>query len=150
MRMTRLLFTGLIVLLTGVVGTAGPQDAKQQSGAQVIEQEVYGKKICGWPKPEGVSDEVWQNACEACTSMPTSPEASADGTLTSHSCDGGYEIRIKVVPGKMYPAGTKREVMKGGGLGEEKPPQGQEHKAGEIEQVAQTFTRYDASYPFMN
>ena len=105
MRMTRLLFTGLIVLLTGVVGTAGPQDAKQQSGAQVIEQEVYGKKICGWPKPEGVSDEVWQNACEACTSMPTSPEASADGTLTSHSCDGGYEIRIKVVPGKTYPAG---------------------------------------------
>jgi dipeptidase len=149
-RMTRFLFTGLIVLLAGVVGTAGPQEATQQSGAQVIEPQIYGKKICGWPKPEGVSDEVWQNACEACTSMPTSPEASADGTLTSHSCDGGYEIRIKVVPGKMYPAGTKREVMKGGGLGEEKPPQGQEHKAGEIEQVAQTFTRYDASYPFMN
>jgi dipeptidase len=146
----RLVFTGLIVLLAGVVGTAGPKEATQQSGAQVIEPQIYGKKICGWPKPEGVSDEVWQNACEACTSMPTSPEASADGTLTSHSCDGGYEIRIKVVPGKTYPAGTKRDVMKGGGLGEEKPPQGQEHKAGEIEQVAQTFTRYDASYPFMN
>ena len=40
--------------------------------------------------------------------------------------------------------------MKGGGLGEEKPPNQQEHKVGEIPQVAQTFTRYDASYPFMN
>jgi len=82
--------------------------------------------------------------------MPTSPEASADGTLTSHSCDGGYEIRIKVVPGKTYPAGAKRDIMKGGGLGEEKPPNQQEHKVGEIPQVEKTFTRYDASYPFMN
>ena len=40
--------------------------------------------------------------------------------------------------------------MKGGGLGEEKPPDQQEHKVGDMPQVAQTFTRYDASYPFMN
>ncbi len=40
--------------------------------------------------------------------------------------------------------------MKGGGLGEEKPPNLQEHKVGEIPQVEKTFTRYDASYPFMN
>jgi len=149
-RMTRLFCTGLIVLLAGVVGTAGPQDAKLQTGTQTIQPELYGKKICGWPRPEGVPNEVWENACEACTSVPTSPETSADGTLTSHSCDGGYEIRIKVVPGGKHPADAKRVVMKGGGLGEEKPPNGQEHKAGEIAEVAQTFTRYDASYPFMN
>ena len=150
MRMTRLFCTGLIVLLAGVVGTAGPQDAKQQTGAQTIQPELYGKKICGWPRPEGVPNEVWENACEACTSVPTSPETSAAGTLTSHSCDGGYEIRIKVVPGGKHPADAKRVVMKGGGLGEEKPPNGQEHKVGEIAEVEQTFTRYDASYPFMN
>ncbi len=151
MRTFKYVLTGVVVLLTGTVGVAGPQApagrANEAASAQV---EFYGKKICGYPRPDGVPQEVWENACEACTSMPTSPEASAEGTLTTHSCDGGYEIRIKVVPGQKYPAGTMRAVMKGGGLGEEKPPNRQEVKVGEIPQVAETFTRYDASYPFMN
>ena len=150
MRRTRLLLIGLIVLMTATAGMAIPQSAGPQGGAQVVEPQTYGKKICGWPRPAGVSQEDWENACEACTSVPTSPEASADGTLTSHSCDGGYEIRIRVVPGKAYPAGAMRDVMKGGGLGEEKPAPVQERKVGEIPQVEKTFTRYDASYPFMN
>jgi len=54
------------------------------------------------------------------------------------------------VPGKSHPAGAKRDIMKGGGLGEEKPPERQERKVGDMPEVAQTFTRYDASYPFMN
>jgi len=149
-RHTRLLLIGLIVLMTATAGMALPQSAGPQGGAQVVEPQTYGKKICGWPRPAGVSQEDWENACEACTSVPTSPEASADGTLTSHSCDGGYEIRIRVVPGKAYPAGAMRDVMKGGGLGEEKPAPVQERKVGEIPQVEKTFTRYDASYPFMN
>jgi len=149
-RHTRLLLIGLIVLMTATAGMAIPQSAGPQGGAQVVEPQTYGKKICGWPRPAGVSQEDWENACEACTSVPTSPEASADGTLTSHSCDGGYEIRIRVVPGKAYPAGAMRDVMKGGGLGEEKPAPVQERKVGEIPQVEKTFTRYDASYPFMN
>ena len=150
MRHTRLLLIGLIVMMTATAGMAIPQSAGPQGGAQVVEPQTYGKKICGWPRPAGVSQEDWENACEACTSVPTSPEASADGTLTSHSCDGGYEIRIRVVPGKAYPAGAMRDVMKGGGLGEEKPAPVQERKVGEIPQVEKTFTRYDASYPFMN
>jgi dipeptidase len=149
-RHTRLLVIGLIVLMAGTAGMALPQGGGQQGGAQVVEPQTYGKKICGWPRPAGVSQEDWEDACEACTSVPTSPEASADGTLTSHSCDGGYEIRIKVVPGKTYPAGAMRDVMKGGGLGEEKPAPVQERKVGEIPQVEKTFTRYDASYPFLN
>ncbi|MEK6630607.1 MAG: hypothetical protein AABY89_07720 [Acidobacteriota bacterium] len=53
MRMRRLLFTGLIVLLAGVVGTAVTQDVRQQSGAQVVQpDDIYGKKMCGWPPPE--------------------------------------------------------------------------------------------------
>ncbi|HPK71542.1 MAG TPA: C69 family dipeptidase, partial [Vicinamibacterales bacterium] len=148
--MPRAVVIGLIVLLAGAVGAAVPQAPSGQDGGQAIEPSHLGKKICGWPRPDDVPEEVWENACTACTSVPTSPEASADGTMTSHSCDGGYEIRIKVVPGRTYPAGAKRDIMKGGGLGEEKPLQFQERKVGEIPQVERTFTRYDASYPFMN
>jgi len=151
MRRRALFIAGFIVLLAGIIGAGGSQDVTKPFGGKVSQDDQWvGKKICGYPRPEGVPVEVWENACEACTSMPVSPEASSDGTLTSHSCDGGYEIRIKVVPGKTYPADAKRDVMKGGGLGEEKPPERQERKVGVIPQVAQTFTRYDASYPFMN
>jgi dipeptidase len=148
MRKRGLFLLGFILLLAGVIGAVSSQGVPKASGGQVAQDDQFvGKKICGYPRPEGVPIEVWENACEACTSVPVSPETSADGTLTSHSCDGGYEIRIKVVPGKSYPADSKRDVMKGGGLGEEKPP---ERKVGVIPQAAQTLTRYDASYPFMN
>jgi len=142
MRRHTLIVIGLLVIAAGVT-TAGRQEGRQSPAGAI----PTGKKICGYPRPAGVPVEVWEDACEACTSVPVSPEASSAGTLTSHSCDGGYEVRIKVVPGKTYPAGAKRDVMKGGGLGEEKP---QEKKVGEVDQVPQTLTRYDASYPFMN
>ncbi len=118
MRTQKLLVTGLIVLTAGAMTMAGPQDPRQAAGGAASVMETWGgKKICGFPRPAGVPQEIWENACESCTSVPVSPEASADGTLTSHSCDGGYEVRIHVVPGAKYPAGAKRDVMKGGGLG---------------------------------
>ncbi|HEY3384785.1 MAG TPA: C69 family dipeptidase [Vicinamibacterales bacterium] len=151
MRLRKFILAALIVAVAGTVGTAGQPTGSQQTAGKALQSDQWqGKKICGYPRPEGVPPEVWENACEACTSVPVSPEVSSDGTLTSHSCDGGYEIRIKVVPGKTYPADAKRDVMKGGGLGEEKPAERQERKVGQIPQVTQTFTRYDASYPFMN
>ncbi len=151
MRLHTLLIAGVMVVSVGVAGSARQQDVRRTSDAGAgVAGVPAGKKICGYPRPEGVPPEVWEDACEACTSVPVSPEASSDGTLTSHSCDGGYEIRIRVVPGQSYPAGAMRAIMKGGGLGEEKPANLQERKVGEIPQVARTFTRYDASYPFMN
>jgi dipeptidase len=151
MRRRGLFILGVLLLAVGLIGAVGSQDVQKPSAvAGALPDEWLGKKICGYPRPEGVPVEVWENACEACTSVPVSPETSADGTLTSHSCDGGYEVRIKVVPGKSYAAGAKREIMRGGGLGEEKPPERQERKVGEMPQVARTLTRYDASYPFMN
>jgi dipeptidase len=151
MRRRGLFILGFLLLAVGLIGAVGSQDVQKPSAvAGALPDEWLGKKICGYPRPEGVPVEVWENACEACTSVPVSPETSADGTLTSHSCDGGYEVRIKVVPGKSYAAGAKREIMRGGGLGEEKPPERQERKVGEMPQVARTLTRYDASYPFMN
>ena len=150
MRTLKILLTVLLVATIGLVAVAARQSPPAQGGQSLQAGEFVGKKICGYPRPEGVPTEVWENACEACTSVPVAPEASSDGTLTSHSCDGGYEIRIKVVPGKSYPAGAMRDIMKGGGLGEEKPVNQQEHKVGQLPQATQTFTRYDASYPFMN
>lgn len=149
MKTHHLFAVGLLVVVIGLVGTAARQ-AITTPGVVSKVDGVAGKKICGYPRPSGVPEEVWEATCDACTSVPVSPEASSDGTLTSHSCDGGYEIRIHVVAGQAFPAGSKRDVMKGGGLGEEKPANQQAHKVGEIPQVSQTFTRYDASYPFMN
>ena len=153
MRSRHVIFFILIILVAGAIGTVSTQaPMSQMSPAQTLAQDEswQGKKMCGWPPPPGVNPDEWANMCESCTSVPTSPEASAEGSLTSHSCDGGYEVRIKVVPGKTSAAGTMRPIMKGGGLGEEKPATRQEKKVGEIPEVAKTFTRYDAAYPFMN
>jgi dipeptidase len=151
MRIASRLVIGVAAVLAGTMGVALAQVTPAGQGQGTKVQDGFrGKKICGYPRPAGVPEEVWEASCESCTSVPTSPEASTDGTLTSHSCDGPYEIRIKIVPGQTYAADTMRPIMKGGGLGEEKPDNVQEHKVGEIPQVAATFTRYDASYPFMN
>ena len=69
MRMTRLFLTAFIVLIAGAAGQAVPQDATTQDGSQALQPPYYGKKICGFPRPDGVPEEVWENACEACTSM---------------------------------------------------------------------------------
>ncbi len=153
MRSRHFIVLVLIILVAGAIGTVSTQaPMSKMSPAQTLAQDDtwQGKKMCGWPPPPGVNPDEWANMCESCTSVPTTPEASAEGSLTTHSCDGGYEVRIKVVPAKTSAAGTMRPIMKGGGLGEEKPATRQEKKVGEIPEVAKTFTRYDAAYPFMN
>ena len=74
MRIRKLFLTAFIVMLAGVIGSAGPQDIQKKSDGQTTVQEpLVGKKICGYPRPEGVPQEVWENACEACTSVPVGP-----------------------------------------------------------------------------
>ncbi len=86
--------------------------------------------------------------CFSCTSVLVTKEASADGSMmTTHSCDGTYEFRLRVVPGGAHADGEMRPIMKGGGRGADMP---QEVKVGEIPQVAQTYSRFDVAYPFMN
>ncbi len=52
--------------------------------------------------------------CFSCTSVLVTKEASADGSMmTTHSCDGTYEFRLRVVPGAKYEAGAMRPIMKG-------------------------------------
>ena len=39
---------------------------------------------------------------ENCTSIVITKSASVDGSvMTTHSCDGDYEFRLKVIPGKI-------------------------------------------------
>ena len=130
----------LVLFLVGFTYAASPPAAQAPMGSSI-------GKIC--LRPELLPPDVdIADLCEHCTSIPVSKTASADGsTLTSHSCDGHYEIQIRIVPGKNSPAGAVRPVMKGGGNGQDRP---QPVKVGEIPEVPQTFTRYDAAYPFMN
>jgi dipeptidase len=151
MRSRKILLMLFVVLLGGLIGLAeAPQQAAKQQQLTLQQVPTLGspKKMCGWPPPAGVSEAEWENACYACTSIPTTKEASADGsTMTTHSCDGHYEFRIHVIPGRKSAPGAMRPIMKGGGLGADRPP---EVKVGEIPEVEQTFTRYDSAYPFMN
>lgn len=101
------------------------------------------------PKEIGYSqafslEEDWAN----CTSIVVTKTASSDGSImTTHSCDGGFEFRLKVVPARTARPGEMRPIMKGGGHGAERP---QAVKVGEIPEVPQTYTRFDIAYSFMN
>ncbi len=130
----------VVLVLAGVAIDAGPQQK------QTFKPSSLGK-LC--LRPELLPPDVDPaDLCDHCTSIPVGKDASVDGsTMTSHSCDGHYEIQIHVVPGKKSAAGAMRAVMKGGGLGQDRE---QPVKVGEIPEVAETFTRYDAAYPFMN
>jgi len=142
MKRSRLFCVILLVLIAGVGSMAAPQQPQHQ-------QQIIGDNGA-WLKPGMLPEDV-QDPSEIglwCTSIPVDKEATADGScLTSHSCDGHYEIRIHIVQGGRHAKGTMRPVMKGGGVGADRPPSKQ---VGEIPEVETTFTRYDASYPFMN
>ncbi|MFQ6069911.1 MAG: dipeptidase [Candidatus Aminicenantales bacterium] len=85
---------------------------------------------------------------ENCTSILVSKGASADGSvMTSHACDGGYEFRLRVIPGKKHDAGEMRPIHKGGGHGAERK---QAVQVGEIPQIPHTYSRFDIAYSFMN
>ena len=93
-------------------------------------------------------DDVLGSDFENCTSVLVTKGASVDGSvMTTHSCDGGYEFRLHVVPGKTSQPGEMRPVYKGGGFGAESR---QAVKVGEIPEVKQTFSRFDIAYSFMN
>ena len=84
----------------------------------------------------------------SCTSIVVSRGASVDGSvMTTHSCDGPYEVRLHVVPGKAHASGEMRPIFKGGGLGAEMKAAIQ---SGEIPEVSTTYSRFDIAYPFMN
>lgn len=83
----------------------------------------------------------------ACTSVPVSKGASADGSvMTAHTCDGWYDARTFVVPGKTNPEGTMFECFQGLLHADRAVPK----KIGEIPEAPVTYTYFYAGYPYMN
>ncbi|MBS3819247.1 C69 family dipeptidase [bacterium] len=98
-------------------------------------------------KAEKGKQKTWEST-GSCTSITVTKEASVDGSvMTTHSCDGGYEFRLHIVPGETHKSGEMRPVYKGGGHGAERD---QAVKVGEIPEVKKTYSRFDIAYPFMN
>ncbi len=155
MKARTLLCVCALILLSGLTAPGVPVQAAQATPAQQASPAARPATpnvngiYCKWGGPGTAPDDVDVNdICCSCTSVPVSKEASADGsTMTTHSCDGHYEFRIHLVPGGKHAAGTMRPVMKGGGLGADRPAA---VKVGEIPEAPETFTRYDAAYSFMN
>ncbi len=83
----------------------------------------------------------------ACTSIPVSKEASADGsTMTAHTCDGWYDARTWVVPGGKHRAGEMMPVYRGLLHSDRTPPE----KIGEFPYPETTYNWFYAGYPYMN
>ncbi len=156
MKVRTLLFLCVLALTCGLVTHAVPLQAQQPQAqratpapapqmATPIVNGVFDVRRGGLTAPDDIDAE---DAGFHCTSIPVGKDATIDGsTMTSHSVDGHYEFRIFIVPGGTHPAGSMRPVMKGGGIGADRPAA---VKVGEIPEIAQTFARYDSAYPFMN
>lgn len=83
----------------------------------------------------------------ACTSVPVSKGASADGSvMTAHTCDGWYDARTFVVPGQTHPEGAMFTCYKGLLHSDRAEP----IKIGEIPEAPVTYTYFYAGYPYMN
>ena len=84
----------------------------------------------------------------ACTDIVVGKDASADGSvITSHTADGAfYDARVRTIPGKTFPKGSKVDVFWNIGMDEDSEPV----KIGEIPQVEKTYPYFHVGYPFMN
>lgn len=86
---------------------------------------------------------------QACTSVVVGKLASVDGSvMTSHTCDGGYDFRLTLVPRQTHQPGEMRPVYRGGGNSPENAAPLK--KVGEIPEVAETYQYINTAYPFMN
>lgn len=85
----------------------------------------------------------------ACTAILVGKDASVDGSvMTTHTCDGWYDNRIRIVPGKTFEKGTMVPVYKE--ICHLTRPGVELIKVGEIPQVEKTYTYFHVGYPFMN
>ncbi|MCR4424867.1 MAG: C69 family dipeptidase [Firmicutes bacterium] len=95
---------------------------------------------------------VLSSTANACTSIPVTPGASADGSaMTTHTDDSGTDtFHVTVVPAKDWEPGSMRPVLKNTDFG----PYGQKRYpitvVGEIPQVPHTYAYINASYSFQN
>ncbi|MFY9135013.1 MAG: C69 family dipeptidase [Bacillota bacterium] len=88
----------------------------------------------------------------ACTSIPVSPGASADGScMTTHTDDSGTDtMHVRVVAAADWPEGSMREVLRGTDNGPYTQLRSPVRVMGEIPQVAHTYAYMNSSYSFQN
>ncbi len=85
----------------------------------------------------------------ACTTIIVGKDASVDGSvMTTHTCDGSYDARLRIIPGEKFEKGAVAPVYKD--LCHATIPGRTVTKVGEIPQVAETYTYFHVGYPFMN
>jgi dipeptidase len=91
-------------------------------------------------------------AALACTMIPVSPGASADGSaMTTHTDDSGTDTCVVfMAPAMDWEPGSMLEVMKNTDDGPYKQLTDVLYSAGSIPQVAHTYAYTDASYSFQN
>ena len=88
-------------------------------------------------------------SANACTSVVVGKKASVDGSvMTTHTCDGQYDARIRIIPGKEFEPGAMAPVYRD--LCHDGIPGKPMKQIGEIPQVNKTYTYYNVGYPFMN
>lgn len=86
-------------------------------------------------------------AALACTSIPVSKGATADGSvMTAHTCDGWYDARTWVVPGGRHQPGETVPIWQGLLHSDRTPAK----RLGEIPQAPETYKYFYAAYPYMN
>ncbi|MGE5508397.1 MAG: dipeptidase [Chitinophagales bacterium] len=87
------------------------------------------------------------SASFACTDIMVGKGASTDGSvITSHTADGYYDTRLRIVPRQQFAPGTMTPVWEWIIEGDRHPLK----KLGEIPQVAETYQYINTGYPFMN
>ena len=92
---------------------------------------------------------VFVGSADACTVVMAGKKATANGEiLVSYTCDGWYDHRLTVVPGKTNAAGAKAPVYYE--ICHQTQPSKPLKKVGEIPEAAKTYTYFHAGYPLMN
>ena len=92
---------------------------------------------------------LFTSASYACTVVMAGKKATANGeVLVSYTCDGWYDSRLTVVPGKKFAKGAMVPVYKN--ICYQTHPDIKLEKAGEIPQAAQTYSYFHTAYPIMN
>lgn len=89
------------------------------------------------------------SAAQACTTMGAGRKASTDGSvLITHSCDGWYDQRLRVIRGGKHEPGEMVDIYNV--MCHANHPAEPLHKVGQVPQAARTYTYFQIAYPFMN
>lgn len=110
---------------------------------------MNAKKICSAIGIFVVMFGLAASSAFACTVMMVGKDASVDGsTIVTHTADGNYDARLRIIPGQEFPDGAMAPTYQN--LCQEGIPGIEVKKIGEIPQVKKTYSYYHIGYPFMN